>query len=124
MNNQGLWLNNIKIAISGDPEFKITKNSCSSSLGPKAQCAITVAFLRTSAGAKSATMSATDDATNSPQLAPLSANSSGQGGSGGSTFITPPFHVSAKWTVPTDQGSGSVGTNPSGWTPKPWDRRW
>jgi sugar lactone lactonase YvrE len=74
VNTQGVWLNNIKISIGGDSEFKITKNSCSNSLERKSECAIEVTFTRTSTGVKKATLSAHDDATNSPQHASLTAN--------------------------------------------------
>jgi sugar lactone lactonase YvrE len=74
VNTQGVWLSNIKISISGDKEFTISSNSCSSNLGPKEKCAVKIAFARSSAGVKRATLSATDDATNSPQHASLYAN--------------------------------------------------
>jgi hypothetical protein len=71
LNTQGVWLNQIALSISGDTEFTISSNSCSSSLAPKAKCAVTVKFARTSAGTKKATLRATDDAINSPQRANL-----------------------------------------------------
>jgi sugar lactone lactonase YvrE len=71
VNTQGVWLNQIALSISGDTEFTIISNSCSSSLAPKAKCAVTVKFVRTSAGTKKATLRATDDAINSPQRANL-----------------------------------------------------
>jgi sugar lactone lactonase YvrE len=74
VNTQGVWLYNIKIGLSGDSEFKISKNSCSSSLAPKAKCAVKVTFKRPSSGTKKGTLTATDDATNSPQHAVLIAD--------------------------------------------------
>jgi hypothetical protein len=71
VNTQGVWLNQIALSISGDKEFTMSSNSCSSSLAPKAKCAVTATFARTSAGTKRATLSAKDDAINSPQRAKL-----------------------------------------------------
>jgi sugar lactone lactonase YvrE len=71
VNNQGVWLNQIEIGISGDSEFKIKKNSCSRNLAPEAKCKVEVTFRRHSAGSKEATLSAADDATNTPQKVSL-----------------------------------------------------
>ena len=79
VNTQGVWLNNINIKISGGSAFTVTKNSCSSSLAPQGQCAVTVSVARTGPGSGQAvaTLSARDDATNSPQHASLSQTTTG-----------------------------------------------
>lgn len=72
-NNQSVALNISSIAFAGaDPaDFSVSSTTCSSSLSSQSKCSISVAFTPGAAGSLSATLTATDDANNSPQQAPL-----------------------------------------------------
>jgi len=67
-NNQSASLNISSIAATGD--FAQT-NNCSSSLSPNATCLINVTFGPTAVGSRIGTLTITDDAGNSPQIASL-----------------------------------------------------
>lgn len=73
VNTTGVWLNNIILSVGGDTqnEFKIGKTACTNNLAPKARCKVPVIFHRKSRGVKTATLTASDDATNTPQQASL-----------------------------------------------------
>jgi hypothetical protein len=60
------------IAGANPGDFAITSNSCGTSLGASASCDINLTFSPTAAGARSATLSIADGATNSPQTVALS----------------------------------------------------
>lgn len=84
VNTTAIWLNDIILNVSGDSqnEFKIAKskgkNSCTSNLAPGAKCKVRVTFHKKSRGVKTATLSASDDATNTPQQAALTGGSAGK----------------------------------------------
>src|ERR1035438_7631334 len=62
------------VAISGTnaADFTIASKTCGSSLAAKASCTTTIHFKPLSTGTRTATLSFTDSASNSPQKAPLS----------------------------------------------------
>lgn len=65
-------LNLSTIAISGD--FSIVKNGCAAQLLPAAGCALTIKFSPTVAGARTGSLTITDNAQGSPHVVPLSGN--------------------------------------------------
>src|SRR4029077_14248443 len=69
-----------KVAITGTnfADYTITGNTCGASLAVNATCSVSVVFKPSAAGARSAILTFTDTASNSPQSVPLS----GSGGSG------------------------------------------
>jgi sugar lactone lactonase YvrE len=69
VNTQGVWLNKISLSLTGSTNFRISANSCGTSLGPHLNCKLSITFSPTSTGLKSATLTARDDAPNAPQRA-------------------------------------------------------
>lgn len=69
-NNQSVPLKNMKISISGSSAFSQV-NTCGTGIPASGQCAIGVTFAPTSSGTQNATVSITDNATNSPQTISL-----------------------------------------------------
>jgi Glycosyl hydrolases family 39/Abnormal spindle-like microcephaly-assoc'd, ASPM-SPD-2-Hydin len=63
-----------KIAITGTnlADFTISSNTCGPSLAVAASCSVSVIFKPSAAGTRSAALTFTDSATNSPQTVPLS----------------------------------------------------
>src|SRR6201998_2380356 len=119
------------IAISGTDagDFSIASKTCSTSLAASGSCTASIAFKPTAAGARSASLSFTDSATNSPQTVALAGT--GATTSGGSASVSP---TTLSWaSVPvggrgaqkvitlTNSGTSSItissltltGTNPS-----------
>jgi hypothetical protein len=65
------------IGLAGtDPGDFVAVNSCGATLGSGAKCTVFVAFAPTAAGARTATLSVTDDASGSPQTVKLSGTGS------------------------------------------------
>ena len=83
-NNTGTAAINISsISISGADagDFSIAAKTCGASLAGSASCTVSVAFSPTAVGARSATLTFTDSAGNSPQIASLS-------GTGNAAMVT------------------------------------
>ncbi len=72
-NNQTVTLNNIVIGFTGaDPgDFSVSSTTCGSTLASKARCTINVVFKPTATGTRTANLSVSDDASNSPQTSSL-----------------------------------------------------
>lgn len=66
-------LNIFSIALLGNPDYNFT-NNCGSSVGSNKSCTFTVTFTPQKKGTRSATISITDNAANSPQKIPLTGN--------------------------------------------------
>jgi Abnormal spindle-like microcephaly-assoc'd, ASPM-SPD-2-Hydin len=71
-NTGNLTLNISSIAISGDFALKPSTKPCGSTVAVGASCKISVTFTPTQLGAHSGNVTITDDASNSPQMVPLS----------------------------------------------------
>ncbi len=86
-NGSTVAINFTSIAISGanSSDFLIASQTCGSSLAPAASCAVNVAFKPSVAGARTAVLTLTDSAGNSPQTVSLSGT-----GFGGSTLSISP----------------------------------
>lgn len=89
-----------KVAITGtnSADFTISSNTCGASLAVNATCSVSVVFKPSASGARSATLTFTDSASNSPQSVPLS----GSGG-GGMTGTLAVYPSSASVVVGTQQ---------------------
>lgn len=61
------------IAVSGNPDFSLT-NNCGSNLAQNTSCTLTVKFTPVATGARAATITINDNATNTPQNVPLTGN--------------------------------------------------
>jgi hypothetical protein len=71
--NQTLNISQIAITGTNLAEFKLQPDTtCGTTLGAGSNCIIGIAFRPTATGTQTATLSITDNATNSPQTAPLS----------------------------------------------------
>ncbi len=72
-NNQTVTLNNIVIGFTGaDPgDFSVSSTTCGSTLASKGKCTINVVFKPTATGTRTANLSVSDDASNSPQTSSL-----------------------------------------------------
>jgi hypothetical protein len=68
-NNQTVSLTNINISVSGAAFSQV--NTCGTSIGPGAQCSITVTFTPKASGAQTGTVTIADSASNSPQTISL-----------------------------------------------------
>jgi hypothetical protein len=68
-NNQSGTLSNITTSVTGD--FAISATTCSTTLGSKKSCTISVTFTPLAPGTLTGTLSVTDNANNSPQTASL-----------------------------------------------------
>jgi hypothetical protein len=64
-NNQNVSLTNINISVTGAAFSQV--NTCGTSIGPSAQCTITVTFAPKTSGAQTGAITITDSASNSPQ---------------------------------------------------------
>ena len=71
-NTGNLTLNISSITISGDFALKPSTKPCGSTVAVGASCKISVTFTPTQLGARSGNVTITDDASNSPQMVPLS----------------------------------------------------
>ena len=69
-NNQTISLTGIAISVTGD--FAVSATACTTSLGPKSSCTISVTFSPTTTGKRTGTLSVSDSADNSPQTSTLS----------------------------------------------------
>jgi len=69
-NNQAVILNSIVISMAGD--FAVSTTTCSTSLAAKAKCTINVTFKPTAKGKRTGQLGVSDNASNSPQVTPLS----------------------------------------------------
>ena len=69
-NKQSVALNSIAIATTGD--FSVSATTCGTSLAAKTKCTISVVFTPTGTGARTGSLSVSDDAQNSPQTSSLS----------------------------------------------------
>ena len=76
-------------------------NNCGSSLAGNASCTISVTFTPQSIGLQSATLTVTDDASNTPQTAALSGTGLAAGSSTGSLKITPDSYTFANQATGT-----------------------
>jgi Abnormal spindle-like microcephaly-assoc'd, ASPM-SPD-2-Hydin/Glycosyl hydrolases family 39 len=96
-------ISNIQTVISGtnSADFTISSNTCGASLAVNATCSVSVVFKPSAAGTRSATLTFTDSASNSPQAVPLSG--SGGGGGGGMTGTLAVYPSSASVAVGTQQ---------------------
>ena len=73
-NNSGnvpLTISSVAVVGANPGDFAIKSNNCGSSLAANSSCTINVAFAPTSAGARAATLTITDNAPNSPQTVSL-----------------------------------------------------
>ena len=72
-NHQGVPLNISNIAIGGtnSGDFVQTATTCGATLTPQSSCTVSIQFSPTAAGMRTATLTVTDDADNSPQSATL-----------------------------------------------------
>ena len=68
-NSQNLVLTGIAVTTSGD--FAVSATTCSSSLGAKGKCTISVTFTPTAIGTRTGQLSVSDSASNSPQASTL-----------------------------------------------------
>jgi hypothetical protein len=68
-NNQSVALTGINISVSGAAYSQV--NTCGTSIGPGAQCTITVTFAPKTSGLQTGTVSISDSANNSPQIISL-----------------------------------------------------
>jgi len=68
-NNLSTALENITISTTGD--FAVSPTTCGASLAPHSNCSISVTFTPTAAGTRTGTLTVSDAASNSPQVAPL-----------------------------------------------------
>jgi Abnormal spindle-like microcephaly-assoc'd, ASPM-SPD-2-Hydin/PQQ-like domain len=93
------------VAISGTnaADFTVSSKTCGTSLGANSACSATIVFKPTAAGTRTANLSFTDSATNSPQTVSLS-------GVGGSGFTISPLSpsVSVNGTVQFSASSGAT----------------
>lgn len=91
------------VAISGtnSGDFSISSKSCGSSLGASGSCSASVVFKPTAGGTRSAILSFTDSATNSPQTVALSGT--GASSTGGSASVSP---TSLNWVSVVVGGIG------------------
>jgi type 1 fimbria pilin len=67
------------VALSGDPDFAISGNSCGATLSPQTSCTVSLVFTPTGAGPGAATLTFTDNGAGSPQVV----NVNGSGASAG-----------------------------------------
>ncbi len=72
-NNLSVTLNNIVIGFTGaDPgDFSVSSTTCGSTLASKGRCTINVVFKPMATGTRTANLSVSDDASNSPQTSSL-----------------------------------------------------
>lgn len=72
-NNQSATLDSIVIGFTGaDPgDFTVSSTTCGSTLASKGRCTINVVFKPTATGTRTANLSVSDDASNSPQTSAL-----------------------------------------------------
>jgi hypothetical protein len=70
INNQSISLTDISVGITGSNDYSQT-NPCGSSIGAKQKCTITITFTPSIIGVDNATLSISDSAANSPQIAAL-----------------------------------------------------
>ncbi len=68
-------LNNISISGPNAADFAISANTCGTALAPSAACSVSVTFTPSATGSRTATLTFTDSAGNSPQTVPLSGTS-------------------------------------------------
>jgi hypothetical protein len=68
-NNQTVTLSSIVISKTGD--FAVSGTTCTTSLGPKSKCTISVTFKPTAKGTRTGQLSVSDSASNSPQKSSL-----------------------------------------------------
>jgi hypothetical protein len=68
-NNQTVTLSSIVISTTGD--FAVSGTTCTTSLGPKGKCTISVTFTPTAKGTRTGVLSVSDSANNSPQKSSL-----------------------------------------------------
>jgi ASPM-SPD-2-Hydin domain-containing protein/beta-propeller repeat-containing protein/centrosomal CEP192-like protein len=107
-----LTLSAVAITGANSGDFAQT-NNCGSSVAPGASCTISVTFTPTATGTRSAVVSVTDNAVESPQLAPLSGTGIAPVATLNPTSLTfgnqPVGTTSASQTVTlTNTGSGSL----------------
>jgi hypothetical protein len=79
--NEAINLSGFAISGPNAGDFSIASNSCPSALGPSLHCTLGVTFTPASTGARSASLTISDDASGSPQTIPL-------GGTGSATQTT------------------------------------
>jgi Glycosyl hydrolases family 39/Abnormal spindle-like microcephaly-assoc'd, ASPM-SPD-2-Hydin len=70
--SSSITISNVAITGTNPGDFSISSKTCGASLGASASCTVTVAFKPTTSGARSATLTISDTAANSPQAASLS----------------------------------------------------
>ncbi len=70
-NKQSVALTGIAISASGDYSVNVSATTCSSSLGAKSTCTISVVFTPTQTGTRTGTLSVADSAVGSPQTSSL-----------------------------------------------------
>jgi photosystem II stability/assembly factor-like uncharacterized protein len=68
-NNQTVTLSSIVISTTGD--FAVSATTCTTSLGPKSKCTISVTFTPTAKGTRTGVLTVSDSANNSPQQSSL-----------------------------------------------------
>ncbi|HEY1580287.1 MAG TPA: choice-of-anchor D domain-containing protein [Terracidiphilus sp.] len=79
--SSSITISSVAITGTNAGDFAISSKTCSTSLGASASCTASIVFKPTAAGTRTATLSFTDSATNSPQTVALS-------GTGSSTTLT------------------------------------
>ena len=93
-------ISNIAITGTNAGDFSIFSKTCGTSLAASASCSANIIFKPTTTGTRTATLTFTDTATNSPQTVPLSGT-----GTSGTASVT---------VSPTTLSFGSVSTTSSG----------
>jgi hypothetical protein len=99
-------LNSIAISGTNASDFAISAQTCGATLAPSASCSVTVTFTPSTTGARTATLTFSDSASNSPQTVALSGT-----GAIGSASVSPTSLTFATYEVGTSSPVQIVNLN-------------
>jgi len=121
-----LTISSVQLTGTNPGDFGMPSNTCGASLAVNASCQVSVAFTPTAAGTRAATLTFTDNATNSPQTVSLTGSGTAPVGAlspstynfgnvaGGTSSSPAPFTLSNTGTANLSiAGIGLTGANPS-----------